>query len=507
MIEPNIAWNGGAPVSFAHINGVSLYYELIPAARGSAETIVLLHGNGFDSSRWGHMVDGLKEDYHLLLVDLRGCGKSESTLEEVSWGLYVDDLYALTRQLQIESFHLLGHSFGGSLAVSFTVRYPKLVKCLILISINMLFPAKDGSTAISSYLSLIETQGVPYMFEKFLIPALTVHPFEHEQAQQLYRMYLAVSLKNYTKLFKLQVLSRPLDELTVIQRPTLLLAGECDTVYPTSFQNMTAEHIPDSTFYIVPHAGNAIFIDQPDVTVQWIKGYIQRKMNPAPAVRTSTERLEISGSLQQMRDNFIQTFFEDKRKGEPVLKVELLYGFRVHINEQELLGGWSKRYAKNILAYMVMHPTSIKEELCDAVFPNVPLPDAMKNLKVYINYLKKLLTLDGCSLLKTDREHFYFHCKVECDLIDFFERIRKTMLLEDRDVEKYESCKRLIQSMRQKQIMTGLYDQWFIDKKASTELRLGILMTWMSEQEEQRGNDLRAGEFKKLADYYMSVDE
>ncbi|MDR6878593.1 alpha/beta fold hydrolase [Bacillus sp. 3255] len=493
-------------MAFAHVNGVSLYYELIPSTSCSEETIVLLHGNGFDSSRWGRLVDGLKEDYRLLLVDLRGCGQSEPTLDEVSWGLFVDDVYVLTRQLQIDSFHLLGHSFGGSLAVAFAIRYPNLVQCLILISMNMLFPEKDGSVAIDSYLNLIDSHGLPYTLEKFLVPALTVAPFEHEEAQRLYHMYLGVSIANYTKLFKLQVLSRQLSELHVIQNPTLLLAGEFDTVYPSSFQNMTAERIPGATFYIVPHAANAVFIDQPGVTVQWIKGFIRRKMEGAPVVRTAKD-LAIAGSLQQMRNSFIQTFFADERQDDPVLKVELMYGFRVFVNGRELLDGWNKRYATNIMAYLVMHPSSIKEELCDAVFPNVPLPAAMKNLKVYINYLKKLLMQDGVSLLKSDHKRLYFQCKVECDLVDFLEDLQTVRLMEDRDEKKYELSLRLIRSMRQKQIMSGLYDQWFIDMKANAEFRLGMLMAWMSEREGQRGDTRKAEELRKLANYYLSSDE
>nr|WP_240160052.1 alpha/beta hydrolase [Paenibacillus aceris] len=505
MIEPNIVWNGGAQVSFAHVNGVSLYYELITSTRNSGETIVFLHGNGFDSSRWGHIVNGLKEDYQILLVDLRGCGKSELTSGEISWDLYTDDIYALIKHLNIENFHLLGHSFGGSLAVYFAARYPKLVKCLVLISINVLFP-EDGDAVIDNYIALVEKYGIPYILQNFLIPSLTVYPFEHEEAQHLYNMYMNVPAEMYAKLFKLQNQQRPINELSSIQNPTLLLAGECDTVYPPSFQNMTSGLIPHSTFYIVPNAGNAIFIDQPDVTVQWIKSFIQRKMNSQASART-TKPTEIENSIQLLRDSFLQTLFNKKRNTEPVLKVELLYGFRVTLNGREILDGWNKRYAKNIFVHLVVQPSSTREDLCDAIFPMVPLPTALKNLKVYINYLKKLVTHNEESVLKTSRQNLYLQCKIECDLLDFFDQIRRTMLLDDNGWAKYDSCNKLFRTMRQKEIMPEIFDQWFIEKKASTELRLGVLAVWMSEQEEKRNNFLKAVEYKKIASYYLSEDE
>ncbi|MGQ7884959.1 alpha/beta fold hydrolase [Paenibacillus sp. WC2504] len=508
MIEPNIERNGGASVSFAQVNGVSLYYEFITSTRDSEETIVFFHGNGFDSSRWGHLIDGLKEDYHLLLVDLRGCGKSEPTLGEISWDLFVHDIYTLIGHLNLQTFHLIGHSFGGSLAIFFAIRYPKLVKCLVLISINVLFPETSGSTVIKNYMDLIEKYGMGYMLQHFLLPSLTVYPFRHEEAQRLYNMYADVPVESYMKLFKLHIEQRPVSELSWIQSPTLLLAGECDTVYPSSFQNMTAELIPDATFYIVPNAANAIFIDQPDVTVEWIKDFIQRKRN-RPVETEGVEPSEMASSIQHMWDSYLQTLIPSRQNPVPVVKVELLFGFRVSVNGQEILDGWNKRYAQNIFVYLVLHPSSTREDLCDAIFPSLPLPIALKNLKVYLNYLKKLLTYDQDqnSILKTDRKHLYLQCKIECDLLDFFEHIKQTLHHEDNEAEMYESCKRLFRFMRNKEIMPGIFDQWFIEKKARAEFRLGVLAAWMSGQEKKRGNVMKAAEFKKLANYYTSEEE
>lgn len=495
-------------MSFAQVNGVSLYYEFITSTRDSEETIVFFHGNGFDSSRWGHLIDGLKKDYHLLLVDLRGCGSSERTLGEISWDLFVNDIYALIQQLNLQKFHLIGHSFGGSLAIFFATRYPKLVKCLILISINVLFPEMNGSAVIKNYMALIEKYGMTYILEHFLLPSLTVYPFRHEEAQRLYNMYADVPVENYTKLFQLQIEQRPISELSRIQSPTLLLAGECDTVYPASFQNMTAVLIPDATFYVVPNAGNALFIDQPDVTVQWIKGFIERKMN-SPAAAKSVEQSEIASSVQHMWDSYLQTLLPIRKNTEPVMKVELLSGFRVTLNEQEILDGWNKRYAQNILVYLVLHPSSTREDLCDAIFPALSLPIALRNLKVYLNYLKKLLICDQDqnSILRTDRKHLYLQCKIECDLLDFFEHIKQTLHHEDNEEDMYDSCNRLFRFMRRKEIMPGIFDQWFIEKKARAEFRLGVLAAWMSEQEKKRGNLMKAAEFRKLANYYTSEEE
>lgn len=85
-------------------------------------------------------------------------------------------------------------------------------------------------------------------------------------------------------------------------------------------------------------------------------------------------------------------FYQSSEKLESTLqlKVQLLSSFRVHLNNVEKIDGWNQRYAKNILLYLIFHPTCTREQICDALFTSTPLKTALTNLKVYLNYLKQL---------------------------------------------------------------------------------------------------------------------
>lgn len=96
------------------------------------------------------------------------------------------------------------------MAIFFAIQHPKFVKCLVLISINVLFPEMSGSDVIKNYIALIEKYGMSYILQHFLLPSLTVYPFRHEEAQRLYNMYIDVPVENYTKLLNCKLSNGPL---------------------------------------------------------------------------------------------------------------------------------------------------------------------------------------------------------------------------------------------------------------------------------------------------------
>ena len=88
------------------------------------DRLVILHGWGSDLSRWRPLVSALKPDFPVFLPQLPQ-DKVRNT------AAYSDWLYEKTKQLL--PFVLLGHSFGGQVAINFTARYPKRVAKLVLI--------------------------------------------------------------------------------------------------------------------------------------------------------------------------------------------------------------------------------------------------------------------------------------------------------------------------------------------------------------------------------------
>lgn len=100
---------------------------------GSGENVLFLHGWGSDHNDFAGTVKVFQKSMRTVNLDLWGFGKSKNPPS--NWGSdnYVEAVYELAQKLKLKNIHLVGHSFGGKLAMKFSVKYPELCKSLILV--------------------------------------------------------------------------------------------------------------------------------------------------------------------------------------------------------------------------------------------------------------------------------------------------------------------------------------------------------------------------------------
>ena len=108
------------------------YYD---AGRG--KPLVLLHGNGEDSSYWKAQIPEFTRFFRVIAVDSRGHGASEAGTRGLSFELMAQDLKTLLDTLGIQKAHILGFSDGGNLAIKFALMFPTYVDKLILTGANV----------------------------------------------------------------------------------------------------------------------------------------------------------------------------------------------------------------------------------------------------------------------------------------------------------------------------------------------------------------------------------
>ena len=118
---------------FLEVDGVRLHY----VERGSGKPLVLLHGNGsmiedFESSG---LVDLAAKDYRVIIFDRPGFGHSDRP-RNVVWtpDAQAELINHALAQLRISNAIFLGHSWGASVAVALALKYPDLVRGLVLAS-------------------------------------------------------------------------------------------------------------------------------------------------------------------------------------------------------------------------------------------------------------------------------------------------------------------------------------------------------------------------------------
>ena len=98
-----------------HNNG-NINYEV----KGEGDPIVLIHGFGLDHRIWEKQVEELSKTNKVIAYDLRGFGKSSLPNEKYS---HSEDLNQLLKELNVKNAKIVGHSFGGELAVEYALKY------------------------------------------------------------------------------------------------------------------------------------------------------------------------------------------------------------------------------------------------------------------------------------------------------------------------------------------------------------------------------------------------
>jgi proline iminopeptidase len=101
----------------------------------SLPNLVFIHGGpGDNSSSFRSMGKQLSSNFRVTLFDSRGCGLSSLNLspDKLKTSNYVNDLNELLDHLNIDKTFLLGHSFGGAMAIEFAAVYSNRINQLIL---------------------------------------------------------------------------------------------------------------------------------------------------------------------------------------------------------------------------------------------------------------------------------------------------------------------------------------------------------------------------------------
>lgn len=113
------------------INGTSLYYSSI----GKGEPILIIHGGPvLDQSYMTGHFDELAKNYRLIFYDQRACGKSAAQVDSSSMTIqtFVNDIEGIRKKFELDKIHVLGHSWGGLLAVKYAAAFPEHTQSLIL---------------------------------------------------------------------------------------------------------------------------------------------------------------------------------------------------------------------------------------------------------------------------------------------------------------------------------------------------------------------------------------
>lgn len=245
-------------------DGVDIYYE---AAGEGGLPLLLSHGYSASSEMWKPNLAALSENRMVITWDIRGHGRSDSPEDQAlySESLSVADMVAVLDAAGAERAAIGGLSLGGYLSLGFWLMHPERVAALILCDTG---PGYRKDEARQRWNRFAERTAAE--FEEKGLAALGSSAEVRASAQKSPRG-LALAARGILA----QRDARVIESLESIDVPTLVIVGADDEPFLAATDAMAAK-IPGAEKVVIPDAGHAANIDQPELFNAAVLGFLSR---------------------------------------------------------------------------------------------------------------------------------------------------------------------------------------------------------------------------------------
>ena len=273
------------------VPGARLYYEM----QGRGAPVVVVHGGpGMDHMYLLPGMSGLASTNRLVFYDQRGSGRTQGNVDSstVSFSTFMADIDALGDSLRLGRFVLLGHSWGGLLAMRYAARHPDRLRALILMNTvepgmryaqqtRALLKSRQTPQDSSELMAILARPGLRERDTASVNGMLRV-AFRPTFADRARASEVAINLDPRTAKNMAPVatfLMGPLGrydlwpEAARIRVPTLIVQGAAD-VMPVVMVQELARTIPGAQLALVENAGHFPYIERPEETFAAIRRFL-----------------------------------------------------------------------------------------------------------------------------------------------------------------------------------------------------------------------------------------
>ncbi len=246
----------------------------------SKDWVTFIHGAGGSSSIWFRQIRAFQKHFNVLVLDLRGHGKSKNPIgnlfkKEYTFDSITDDIIEVLHHLEIKKSHFIGISLGSILIRNLAERKTELVKSMVLGGAILKLNVRSR---VLMRLGNIFKSVVPYML-LYKLFAFVIMPRKNHKKSRLLFINEAKKLyqKEFLKWFKMTSELKPLLRFfrsKDINIPTLYIMGEEDHLFLPSIRKVVKDHI-SSSLYVIKKCGHVVNVEQPKIfnleTINFIK--------------------------------------------------------------------------------------------------------------------------------------------------------------------------------------------------------------------------------------------
>ena len=242
-------------------NGVELYYEV----HGEGTPVLLTHGYSSSSHMWEGQVGPFSKKYKLITWDMRGHGHTDYPADQKAYSEAetVADMAAILDAVGAKTAVIGGLSLGGYMSLAFHLAHPERTQALLIIDTGPGYKkdeAREGWNATSiKRAEKLEAEGLPKG------GGAETRTAPHRSADGLAKAARGMLAQRD---------ARVIESLPNIKVPSVVVVGADDTPFLAASDYMAAK-IPGAQKVVIPEAGHASNIDQPQAFNKAILSFLE----------------------------------------------------------------------------------------------------------------------------------------------------------------------------------------------------------------------------------------
>ena len=258
---------------------------------GSGPALLLLHGLACDHSTWEPVIESLSRHFTVIAPDLLGHGDSAKPRADYSVGGYANGMRDLLTVLGIDTVTVVGHSFGGGVAMQFAYQYPERTERIVLVGSGGLGPevtpairviTTPGFHQVMGVLALPGVRHVGTGAMRLLARSGITQFRDLDEAAEIYDSFkdprTRAAIRHVVRAvvdWKGQIVTMADRAYLTDAMPMCVIWGGDDQIIPVSHASFASALAPTARVEIIPNAGHFPHKDHPQRFVKIVRDFIR----------------------------------------------------------------------------------------------------------------------------------------------------------------------------------------------------------------------------------------
>jgi pimeloyl-ACP methyl ester carboxylesterase len=266
------------------LNGRRVNY--VDLGQDDAQPTVFVHGLGGQWQNWLENLPRVSQERRVIALDLPGHGLSEMPPDRITISGYGRTVHALCERLGFDRVELVGNSMGGFVAAETAIQFPKLVEQLVLVSAAGISSANvlraptltvgRIASAITAYTAArhLKIARRP-VTRHFALSLVARHPSKLKADFAWEGFFKGTGKEGFDDALRACIEYDFRDRLPEIERPTLIIWGEKDSVLSVEDADEFERLIPNSRKVVLEDTGHVAMAERPkafnDVLLEFLR--------------------------------------------------------------------------------------------------------------------------------------------------------------------------------------------------------------------------------------------